>query len=223
MSRNPLSGHRARLYQEGQDLTDPAARQSAQYYTLFYDHGFLRTFWNNFYEVAPGVFRSNQPDPNRLRDYADKGITSILNLRGKSTNPPYLFEREVCAETGQNLIDINHMSARAAPSKAALLSLLEAMRSTPKPFLFHCKSGADRTSLAAAMYLMVFEGAPVSVARKQFSMRFMHLKWTKSGVLDHILDVFEDEAEQRSMDFEMWLRAEYDGPEIQRSFDKGRA
>lgn len=223
MSRNPLSGHRARLYQDGQDLTDPAARQSARAYTLYYDHGILRIFWSNFFEIAPGVFRSNQPDLKRLQYYAKMGITSILNLRGASMSPPYLLECEFCAATGQDLIDINHLSARKAPSRAALLALVDTMRCTPKPFLFHCKSGADRTSLAAAIYLMVFEGAPVSTARRQFSVRFLHLKWTKSGVLDHILDVFENEAEPRGIDFETWLRTEYDGSKIQRSFHEGRA
>ncbi|MEM6311851.1 MAG: tyrosine-protein phosphatase [Pseudomonadota bacterium] len=138
-------------------------------------------------------------------------------------SPPYLLECEFCAATGQDLIDINHLSARKAPSRAALLALVDTMRCTPKPFLFHCKSGADRTSLAAAIYLMVFEGAPVSTARRQFSVRFLHLKWTKSGVLDHILDVFENEAEPRGIDFETWLRTEYDGSKIQRSFHEGRA
>ena len=220
--RNRMNAHRAKLYAAAQDLKDPASRRQGRFYTNFYDHGILRSFWTNFFEIAPGVFRSNQPDAKRIESWAKRGIKTVINLRGKSDNPPYLFEAEACAKTDLHLIDLKDLSARSAPPQAALLALVDTLREAPKPFVFHCKSGADRTSLAAAIYLLVECDAPLSVARKQFSPRYIHFKWTQSGVLDHILDLYEEEAAVHGISFETWLRNDYDAEKVQSSFDRGR-
>ena len=46
---------------------------------------FLRFFYHNQAEVAPGVFRSNQPSPDRLNTWAKSGIKTVINLRGETT------------------------------------------------------------------------------------------------------------------------------------------
>ena len=35
----------------------------------WFDHAILRTFWTNFFEIAPGIYRSNQPTERRLEDF----------------------------------------------------------------------------------------------------------------------------------------------------------
>ncbi|TMV55174.1 protein tyrosine phosphatase, partial [Thioclava sp. BHET1] len=64
------------------DLEDPRERRRATLHSHLMDHAFLRVLWTNFYKVADGVYRSNQPSPARLRRYADFGIKTVLNLRG---------------------------------------------------------------------------------------------------------------------------------------------
>ena len=89
----------------GSDISTPEARRAAWWHFQLSDHAFLRLLWTNFAEVAPGVFRANQPSPERLASYHAKGIRTILNLRGRSNQSFYLFEAEACARLGMTLID----------------------------------------------------------------------------------------------------------------------
>ncbi|MEP4197827.1 MAG: protein tyrosine phosphatase [Aliishimia sp.] len=203
-------------------MDDKASRQRAQWHFLFFDHAILRTIWHNFAEVAPGVFRANHPSPKRLAYYVRNGISTIVNLRGPSDAPHYLLELDACRKLGLTLLDVPGLTARDAPSREALIGVLDALRSAPKPLLLHCKSGADRSSLAAAVYLLAECGATIDEARIQFSPKFIHFKWTKTGVLDKILDTFEAEHSKTGISFEDWLRSAYDGPKIQANFDASR-
>ena len=204
-----------------EDLTVPANRRRALLHFQLHDHASLRLLWSNFATVAPGVFRANHPDRRRLEKYAARGIKTIIHRRGASHSPHYAFEAEACRDLGLTLID-NEMTARSAPSRESILSLIRIFRDTPKPYLMHCKSGADRSSLAAAIYLLVFCGASVAEARKQFGLRYIHFKWTKTGVLDHILDRYEAANAANPIPFEDWVETAYDPDEIQASFDRRR-
>jgi hypothetical protein len=59
----------------------------------------------------------------------------------------------------------------------------------------------------------------VQKAREQLSLKFIHLKWGKTGVQDYILDVFEARQAKSDIDFETWIRTEYDNDVIQNGFD----
>ncbi|MFK7876041.1 MAG: sulfur transferase domain-containing protein [Paracoccaceae bacterium] len=219
--RARLYRHRSSLHASGTNLENPNARRRAWKYVMIYDHGILRSFWTNFSKVAREVYRANQPSPDRLKTYRDQGIKTILNLRGASANPPYLFAKDACAKLGLHLIDVPSFSARQAPSRDTLQTILNALQTCEKPVLMHCKSGADRTSLAAVVYLLS-QGASVDSARKHLSIRFIHFKWTKTGVMDHIVDCFEEAQAKTDCSFQDWLDADYDGAKIQASFDAKR-
>ena len=221
--RQRVRAYKLDLMNSARDLSAPGARRRAWVHFLIFDHAILRVLWSNFAKVAPGVFRANHPAPKRLKRYADMGIKTILNLRGASEDPHYQLEREACEANGLTLVDMSGLVARQAPERDALLAVLDAMRRVEKPVLMHCKSGADRTSLAAGLYLLAEENAPVAVARKQFSVRFIHFKWTKTGVLDHILDTYEAAQQSTGIGFEDWLRTEYDAATVQASFEARRA
>ncbi len=218
--RSRVNSMKNALAAQTQDLTSPKARWRAWLYVMIFDHGALRTFWFNHEEIAPGVHRANQPSPKRLRHYAAQGIRTLINLRGPSDLPQYRFEKSAAAELGLTLIDLPGLSARQAPARDALLNLIETLATTPKPFLIHCKSGADRTSLAAAIYLLTQTKADLATARRQFSLRYIHLRWTKAGVLDHILDTYADAHAETGLSFETWVRTEYDADTLQRRFNK---
>lgn len=221
--RRRLYAYRDALLERGRAFDSAEARRDAWRHMLFFDHGFLRTVWHNFSEIAPGIFRANQPSPARLAHYADTGIKSVLNLRGPSGNPPYLFEVEACARLGLDLYHIPEFSSRAAPSRETLQAMLAAMRDAPRPLVMHCKSGADRTSLAAAIYLVAIEGRSLAEARRQFSVRFIHFKWTKTGIMDHILEAYAAAQAARGISFSDWLDTEYDSAALQAEFDAQRA
>ncbi|WP_163849221.1 tyrosine-protein phosphatase [Pseudooceanicola aestuarii] len=200
------------------DLSTPEKRRRAHIYNLWFDHAILRGVWTNLDEIAPGVFRSNHPTHRRFAELKARGVTSVLNLRGSAGAAHYLTERESCEQLGLTLVDRN-LHARKAASAAEILAVIAAFRSIDRPFVMHCKSGADRAGFASAIYLMAIEGEPVEQARRMLSARYVHFRWTKTGVLDHILDSYALRNATDPIGFEDWIRTEYDPAKIQAEFD----
>jgi protein tyrosine/serine phosphatase len=147
------------------------------------------------------------------------GIKTILNLRGANRNSHYKFEAETCAKLGLELIDIP-LSARNAPTKERLLEVIDLLPRLNRPFLMHCKSGADRTGLVAALYLMVVEGRGVEQAKKQLSLRFLHLSFTSTGILDYILWRYQKRQDQNIILFRDWVETEYEATDMTAGFAK---
>ncbi|WP_420862619.1 fused DSP-PTPase phosphatase/NAD kinase-like protein [Algirhabdus cladophorae] len=194
----------------GDDISTPKARRNAFWHYHLFDHAFLRTFWTNFAQLAPGVYRSNQPTHARwVRYKRDYDLKAVINLRGADKFSPYLFEKESLEQLGIQLIDVP-IYARRPASRDEMLDLIDALKNTPKPFLLHCKSGADRAGLASVLYLHLVEGVPLAQARKQLSWRFLHLKSTMTGAVDFVLDAYEDDTAGSDMSFEDWVATTYD-------------
>ena len=213
----------ARLRQRyGSDISTPSARRAAWWHFQLMDHAFLRVLWTNFDKVAEGVYRSNQPSPRRLERLQAMGIHTIVNLRGKYRTSPILFETEACERLGMRMITIDGFSARKLPSAAAIRELDTVFRTAPRPFLLHCKSGSDRAGLAAALYLILVEERPVAEAARQLDWRYIHLKRTDTGILDHFLRVYEREGEARGIGLLDWLDTGYDPAAVYRSFEDWR-
>lgn len=199
----------------GRDIATPRGRLGAQIHFQLMDHQFLRHLWTNFDQVAPGVYRSNQPDRRRLRRLKARGIKTILNLRGPSDGAHYLFEKESCDALGMELFSMS-FNARCAPDKEATLALIALFAELPRPFLMHCKSGADRAGFASVLYLLTQEGAPLREAKKHLSFKYLHLSSTATGILDHVLDLYAPH--EAEMSFETWLRELYDAEAATASF-----
>ncbi|MCL3880756.1 tyrosine-protein phosphatase [Marivita sp. GX14005] len=205
----------------GKDITDPAQRRWSRFHYHVFDHAFLRTFWTNFFQIAPGVYRSNQPTHARFARYKAMGIHTVVNLRGEDKYAHYLFEKETCEALGLTLLNAK-LWARNAASRKRIVHVIDTLRQADKPLVFHCKSGADRAGFVAAMYLMVFENQPVEVARKQLSLKYIHLDFTATGVQDYILKVYAARNARAPIGFEEWIRTEYDAKAIQAAFEARR-
>lgn len=204
----------------GATLANEEDRALAMAQLRYHDHGILRRRWTNLEEIAHGVWRSNQPDADRIARYAQMGIKTILNLRGAGNQPHYLLEKEACEAHGIALVSINFGGRTAAP-KEQYLAVLDYFDRIERPFLIHCKSGADRTGLAAAFYLLHGEGATVAQARAQLALKYVHIKWLKAGILDDILDAYAADLETHGpMPLRTWLEAHYDNQAIIANFRK---
>lgn len=200
----------------GSSITTREARRAAWWHFQLMDHAFLRALWTNLDEIAPSVWRANQPSPRRLAAYQRRlGLASVVNLRGASQQGFYLFEAEICHKLGLTLHDV-HFSARRAPKKAALLAVFDLFEKLQKPVLIHCKSGADRTGLISALYLLDVEHRPLAEAKRQLSFRYLHLKSTETGIMDHFLTLYEAEAQGRSI--RDWVANDYDPARLKASF-----
>jgi protein tyrosine/serine phosphatase len=83
------------------DLSTRAGRARAQREMTWGDHGFLRARFRNLHQISPEMWRSNQPSPRQIAEHArERGIRTIINLRGPSTQGYYLLEQEACAANG---------------------------------------------------------------------------------------------------------------------------
>lgn len=191
------------------DLDAPGARRNAVIDMLVFDHGLLRKAWRNAAEIDAGVWRSNQPDPSTIRRLAGQGFRAILNLRGATEYGSYLLERETCRQVGIELVDFK-LSSRILPSRDEILALDRLFADLPRPFLIHCKSGADRAGFAAALYLLLRRGATVEEARAQLSWRFLHVRSAATGVMHFLFDRYARDSAAEPMTFRAWVETRYD-------------
>jgi protein tyrosine/serine phosphatase len=205
----------------GKDLETPSGRFWARIHYHLFDHAFLRVFWTNHKEIAPGVFRSNQPTEWRFISYHAKGLRSVLNLRGWDVYAHYQYEERICQKLGMRLENIK-LNARNAPQSEDINAIVDCLGKMEKPLLFHCKSGADRAGLVSAIYLMVYEGVSVQEAMKQLSFRHVHVDFTATGVLDYFLWTFEERLNLGNIAFLDWVNSEYDPETLQEAFEKRR-
>ena len=190
---------------------------SAKSHAFWIDHEFLRVLYHNQAEVAPGVYRSNQPSPERINIWANNGIKTIINLRGASNQGSYFLELKECKDLGIELIDHPLYATRLASSKE-LLDLGKIFETVNYPILLHCKSGADRAGLASVIYHLMVLNTPFPIARKQLSIKFLHLKFSRSGILDFMLDTYEKESKITDISFKSWIETKYDPNKLTKEF-----
>ncbi len=199
-------------------LSTPGGRRSAWLDALFADHAVFRLIWDNWAVVRPGVlYRCNHPTPGRLAAMTRRhGLKTLISLRGaQARNGSDVLTREAAARLGLNLIDMP-LRGRRAPARSDIEKLAEVYRTMQVPALIHCKSGADRTGLAAGVFILL-DGGSVQEASRHLSLRFGHLKRFRAGVLDAFLLRFMTEAEGRTP-FLDWVRQEYDEAALRRDF-----
>jgi protein tyrosine phosphatase (PTP) superfamily phosphohydrolase (DUF442 family) len=204
------------------DLDAPGARRNAAIDMLVFDHGLLRKLWRNEHEVAGGVWRSSQPDPGMVRRLAREGFRAILNLRGATEYGSYLLEREAAQGSGIELVDFK-LTSRALPSREEILALDAIFEAMPRPFLMHCKSGADRAGFAAALYLLLRKGASAEEAKAQLSWRYLHVRGAATGVLHFLIERYAAESAVEPMSFREWVETRYDPEALMAEYRSGGA
>jgi protein tyrosine/serine phosphatase len=204
------------------DLATPAGRARARREMVWGDHGFLRARFRNLHQISPEMWRSNQPSPRQILAHArERGIRTIVNLRGASTQGYYLLEKEACAEAGIDLVDFQVFS-RDPPTREAIFAARELFAAIRYPALMHCKSGADRAGIMAVLYKLLREGAPFPVAAEQLSGKYLHIRHGKTGVLDAFLEAYAAFNSGKAPDawkpFLDWVAEDYDRPAIKEAF-----
>lgn len=194
-----------------QRIDSDTGRLQGRVYAGLVDHGILRRHWRNEGRIAEGLWRANHPDAQALTLWQARGVVEVVSLR-----PPqgavHGFEAETCARLGLRLRNAP-LTARAAPSARALLALLDifdTLDPARRPVLIHCKSGADRTGLAAALWRIHVEGRPVAEAARALSLRHLHLRWSRTGVLDRVLAAYAAQQERGAIALRDWIATEYD-------------
>lgn len=185
------------------------------------DHGFLRLAYRNRHRVSERLWRSAQPSPRDLAAAKAAGVATVLSLRGDGFGGD-LLEREACAALGLTFERLV-LQSRAAPKPAGLREAIARLPALKPPILMHCKSGADRAGLGAALYLIIVEGASAATAKRQLSARYGHLRRAKTGILDAFLEAYEVEGEANGLDFARWVEEVYDPAALTAEFRTSRS
>lgn len=204
------------------DLTDPKDRKQAYRDLTWGDHGFLRLRFHNRHHIGGGMYRENQPSPKRIKQWADEGIKTVINLRGESPKGFYLLEKEACEEHGIKLINYR-MYSRDVHTVEALLGAKELFETIEYPAVMHCKSGADRTGIMGVLYRHFKMGDPISDAVEQLSFKYLHVRQGKTGMLDFFFEDYLRHAEKNDISFTEWVKTIYDPPDVKSRFMAGWA
>ena len=198
-------------------LNNPKIRKSAISHAYWMDHEILRKFYHNDHEICAGVFRSNQPSPYRIKLWHRRGIKTIINFRGESDQAAFLLEKEACEKFDIDLINFQ-LYATKLPTRQKLLDLEHIFSNVPHPFLMHCKSGSDRAGLGSALYFIYVLDAPIEVAQRQLSIKYLHLGGWTAGILDFMLMQYRLAFEKSGIVFKHWVKTEYDELELTHGF-----
>jgi protein tyrosine/serine phosphatase len=156
--------------------------------------GSLQLLGNFHVVVEKQFYRSAQLDKTTLaRVIQEYGIKSILNLRGTGPEKSWYADEIAVSEA----FGVEHhdygISASEVVSSGKIDEILEILRHAPKPILVHCKNGADRSGLVAAVYLSEMQGVIFDEAAGQLSLYYGHFPWliSNTGAMDESFRSYE--------------------------------
>jgi len=82
----------------------------------------------------------------------------------------------------------------------------------------HCKSGADRAGLASALYLILKHKYSIEEAKKQLSFKHLHIKYSKTGILDFFFNEVSKNNITNKIQFLDWIKNKYDKKKLKKKF-----
>ena len=135
------------------------------------------------------------------------GTLSVINLRGDYQGKRwYSNVIDACQKFGIVHHDLA-LSAEDIPSAEQVSELIRLFRDPPLPVLIHCKAGADRSGLAAALWKLAVEGAPRSEAEQQLSICYGHVPFGATQSMDDFIREWPNGSSQSplSIVFNMFL------------------
>lgn len=157
----------------------------------------------NFHVVHEGQFyRMAQPTPEELDEAVKKyGIKTVINLRGHQPGE-WWYDDEASAvkKLGLHQVDIG-FSTEHVQFKSDWIRYLDALKNAPRPILVHCRSGADRTSEASAIYAIEYMKKTAEEAiEDQMTISNLHMSLMLPAKRGFV----------RKYKGEEWLRTTYD-------------
>ncbi len=200
------------------DLSTPTGRRAAYADFNLHDHAYLRLAFSNAHWLDDRMLRANQPWPHQLERWRDRGLRTVVNLRGGFDSSFYALEREACARLGLTLVDFT-VRSREAPTRAQILGARDLFRAIQYPALMHCKSGIDRAGLMSALYAHFELGQPIEQAARQLGLKYLHLKTGRTGVLDELFARYLRQIAPTGVSFLQWVESDaYDPAALTREF-----
>jgi len=203
------------------DLTTAGGRLRTTVDHLWNDHAYLRLGFSNAHWISDELVRTNQPWPFQLKAWSDRGIKTVINLRGGFDASFRALEVEACKRLGLELVDFV-IASRDVPTAEKVLGARDLFEKVRYPALMHCKSGADRAGIMAVFYKHFRQGQTIRQAIGQLSPRYLHVKAGLTGVLDYIFERYLAEGEPAGLSFVEWVQSPaYDPVAVKADFKAG--
>ena len=131
----------------------------------------------NFHVVDEGKFyRSAQLKDDEIDEVVKKyGIKTVINLRGSQPGEWWFdAEKAMLEKLGVRMENLG-FSTEHVQFKDDWVKYLDILKSAERPILVHCRSGADRTGEASALYMIEHMGKSKDDAMAMLSPRFLHV------------------------------------------------
>lgn len=165
----------------------------------------------NFHWVVPGeCARAAQAWAGGVGPFLEKrGVKALINLRGRNDDLSW-WKNETGAVRARGIAHLDAMlDSRKLPTKPMLERLIEAFDQAPRPFVLKCSGGQDRTSFAAALYLIHRQGwTAMDVARAQYArFPYLHFPKRRQRWLRPFLEFAAEDA--KGMPLASWTRDHY--------------
>jgi protein tyrosine/serine phosphatase len=159
---------------------------------------------DNFDVVEAGLaYRSGQLWPDELDTVVrQNGIRSIISLSQPEPDKAW-YRGEVAISAARHIARYEMpLSPQTELTSTELHRLVALLREAPKPVLIHSRCGADRTGLAAAIFVYAIASRSVDEAKSQLSIRYGHFPYVagNTGAMDSSFQKFLREQRARATD-----------------------
>jgi hypothetical protein len=166
----------------------------------------------NFHWIVPGeAARASQAYMGLLGLFLRSNkLKAMINLRGRPPRMAWVgYETRVCEEHSVAHFDAM-LDSRKLPLQRMLVTLIDAFEAAPRPFVIKCSGGQDRTSFAAALFLLHQDGwQAVEKAQRQFRrFPYLHFPRKHQRWLSQFLRYAQEQARGRAL--AAWIRDDYD-------------
>jgi protein tyrosine/serine phosphatase len=203
------------------DLSTPGGRLRAYADYMWNDHAYLRLNFSNAHWISDELVRTNQPWPHQIKAWKERGVRTIVNLRGGFDASFHALEKDACERYGLKMVDFT-ITSREVPSVARVLGAKTLFETLEYPALMHCKSGADRAGIMSVLYMHFRQGKTIREAMDQLSLRYLHIRQGKTGVLDYTFERYLEQGEPVGMSFIEWVESPlYDPTGMKADFRAG--
>ncbi|MCA8911812.1 MAG: tyrosine-protein phosphatase [Planctomycetes bacterium] len=169
---------------------------------------------DNFHKVSDDFYRSDQLDgPAMKRVIERNGIATVIRLVGTEDSNAESYEEEsaAVAETDAKLV-VAKMAATRLPYRSELSRVFEALDTSQRPLLVHCRQGSDRTGLISAIWLHDYKGESLEKAREQLAVFYGHMPVGSSTAMDDFLDMYDQYSKDHpgeKLTIQQWVKLHY--------------
>jgi protein tyrosine/serine phosphatase len=142
----------------------------------------------NFYPINANLFRGAQPTEAGVKQLADMGVKTIIELRGADEKAE--TEESWARAAKINFINIPLNNWFGPKDEKIEKVLVEINKTENQPVFVHCQRGADRTGTVIAVYRITHDGWTAKQANDE--AKKFGFGWWQFWMKDYINDYYRD-------------------------------